>query len=92
MTFLLHFYDAYFIMYLFITNERLLIMKHIFKHALCTALVLSATSALAGGYQLNDYSVTGLGRSYAGQGIMGDDYSAIAFNPAGMRLMNVAPV
>lgn len=44
-------------------------------------------SAVAGGYQLNDYSVTGLGRSYAGQGIMGDDYSAIAFNPAGMTLM-----
>ena len=43
--------------------------------------------AQAGGYQLNDYSVTGLGRSYAGQGIMGDDYSAIAYNPAGMTLM-----
>ena len=46
-----------------------------------------ASVAQAGGYQLNDYSVTGLGRSYAGQGIMGDDYSAIAFNPAGMTLM-----
>ena len=48
--------------------------------------------AQAGGYQLNDYSVTGLGRSYAGQGIMGDDYSAIAFNPAGMTLMKKSGV
>ena len=46
-----------------------------------------ASVAQAGGYQLNDYSVTGLGRSYAGAGIVGDDYSAIAFNPAGMTLM-----
>lgn len=61
-------------------------MKQMFKYALCTAFMLSATSALAGGYQLNDYSVTGLGRSYAGAGVVGDDYSAIAYNPAGMTL------
>jgi len=54
-------------------------------------LALSAT-AMAGGYQLNDYSVTGLGRAYAGQGIMGDDYTAIAFNPAGMTLMKQSGV
>ena len=54
-------------------------------------LALSAT-AMAGGYQLNDYSVTGLGRAYAGQGIMGDDYTAIAFNPAGMTLMKKSGV
>ena len=62
-------------------------MKRFYSYlAGLTTLAISA-SALAGGYQLNDYSVTGLGRSYAGQGIMGDDYSAIAFNPAGMTLM-----
>ncbi len=51
------------------------------------AIVLSllcAESAMAGSYQLNEYSVTGLGRAFAGAGVVGDDYSAIAFNPAGM--------
>lgn len=50
-------------------------------------LALTAQNVWAGGYQLNDYSVTGLGRSFAGVGIMGDDYSAIAYNPAGMMLV-----
>lgn len=51
------------------------------------AAVSFAAQASAGGYQLNDYSITGLGRSFAGQGVVGDDYSAPAFNPAGMSLM-----
>lgn len=46
--------------------------------------VLAARNADAAGYQLNDYSVSGLGRSYAGAGVAGDDYSALAYNPAGM--------
>ena len=50
------------------------------------AVCAISSTAKAGGYQLNDYSVTGLGRAYAGAGIVGDDYSAIAFNPAGMTL------
>lgn len=51
--------------------------------ALLTTL-LCAQTAHAGSYQLNEYSVTGLGRAFAGAGVVGDDYSAIAFNPAGM--------
>ena len=51
------------------------------------AMCSFSAAALAGGYQLNEYSVAGLGRSYAGVGVVGDDYSAIAFNPAGMQLM-----
>lgn len=43
-----------------------------------------ASNAQAAGYQLSDYSVAGLGRSYAGAGVVGDDYSALAYNPAGM--------
>lgn len=49
--------------------------------------LLYAGSAQAAGYQLNEYSMTGLGRSFAGAGIMGDDYSALAYNPAGMTLV-----
>jgi len=57
-----------------------------------TAFLLGAASCLvafntqASGYQLNEYSATGLGRAFAGIGVTGDDYSAIAFNPAGMIL------
>lgn len=55
------------------------------------AVVFSAGAFLTGqahaaGFQLTDFSMTGLGRSYAGAGIVGDDYSAIGFNPAGMAL------
>jgi len=62
-------------------------MKKLVKMAVAVAVALHMTNAKAASYQLNDYSVTNLGRSYAGQGIMGDDYSAIAYNPAGMTLM-----
>ena len=59
--------------------------KH-FYLALCGMTILAASQALAGGYQLQEYSVTSAGRAFAGAGIVGDDYSAIAFNPAGMVL------
>ena len=67
-------------------------MKKLTKIALLLGATFGVCSAQAGSYQLNDYSVTGLGRSYAGQGIVGDDYSAIAYNPAGMTLMEKSGV
>ena len=48
------------------------------------ALIMGASQAHAAGYQLNEFSATGLGRSFAGSGIMGDDFSAMGYNPAGM--------
>ena len=45
-----------------------------------------ASNVRASGYQLNEYSATNLGRAFAGLGVVGDDYSALAFNPAGMIL------
>ena len=59
-------------------------MKRFSRYLAGLAVCAMSVPALAGSYQLNDYSVTGLGRAYAGQGVVGDDYSAIAFNPAGM--------
>ena len=67
-------------------------MTKLTKIALLLGATLGVCSAHAGSYQLNDYSVTGLGRSYAGQGVVGDDYSAIAYNPAGMTLMEKSGV
>jgi long-subunit fatty acid transport protein len=60
-------------------------MKKLFA---VSALLLTSTLAQAGGYQLQEYSTTNMGRAFAGAGIVGDDYSAIAFNPAGMELKN----
>lgn len=61
-------------------------MKKLIFGASLLALGL-ASNAHAAGYQLNEYSITGLGRAWAGTGIMGDDYSALANNPAGMTLV-----
>ena len=58
-------------------------MKKILS-TICAVLV--ASNAYAGGFQLSEYSVTQLGRAFAGYGIVGDDYSMIAFNPAGICL------
>ena len=55
------------------------------KIALLTTALLQSSMVFAAGYQLQEYTVTGLGRSMAGVGVMGDDYSALAFNPAGMN-------
>ena len=59
--------------------------SRIFAFVFSTGAFL-AGQAHAAGFQLTDFSMTGLGRSYAGAGVVGDDYSAIAANPAGMTL------
>ncbi|WP_407331037.1 outer membrane protein transport protein [Enterovibrio sp. 27052020O] len=43
---------------------------------------LSSTSAMAAGFQLAEYSATGLGRAYAGEAAMADNASAQFRNPA----------
>ena len=58
-------------------------MKKILS-TICAVLV--ASNAYAGGFQLSEYSLTQLGRAFAGYGVVGDDYSMMAFNPAGMCL------
>ncbi|MGH1487755.1 MAG: OmpP1/FadL family transporter [Cellvibrionaceae bacterium] len=42
----------------------------------------------AGGFQISDHSVAAMGRAQAGYGIVGDDASAVYFNPAGMVLLD----
>lgn len=53
--------------------------------ALVIGSLLLSTYAQAAGFYLSEYSTTNLGRSFAGLGVVGDDYSAIGFNPAGMQ-------
>ena len=52
---------------------------------LTTGLLLSGET-FAAGFAINDVSMTGVGRAFAGAGVVGDDYSAVAFNPAGVTL------
>jgi len=62
-------------------------MNKISKIAALSLCCMWSSGVMAAGYQLNEYSVTGLGRSFAGAGVVGDDYSALAYNPAGMTLI-----
>ena len=62
-----------------------------FTLKLAAAATLSAalsSAAVAGGFMLTEQSVTGLGRAYAGAGIVGDDLSAVWYNPAGMSRLS----
>ena len=65
-------------------------VKH-FTLKLAAAATLSAalsSAAVAGGFMLTEQSVAGLGRAYAGAGIVGADLSAVWYNPAGMSLLS----
>lgn len=64
-------------------------MKSIFMKCAAAATLAAAGSsaAVAGGFMLSEQSVLGLGRSYAGAGVVGDDLSAVWYNPAGMTLV-----
>jgi hypothetical protein len=51
-------------------------------------LIASATGRVeAAGFQVSEQSIVGLGRAFAGAGIVGDDLSAVFYNPAGMSLL-----
>lgn len=54
---------------------------------LSIAFVIASKAVMAGGFSLTEYSTTSFGRAFAGLGIVGDDYSAIISNPAGMSLV-----
>lgn len=56
-------------------------------YAALSAAMLCGSAVQAAGFQLTEQGVTGLGRAYAGAGIVGDDLSAIAHNPAGLTLI-----
>ena len=68
-------------------------MKYLLKILICSFLSLSAAHTVkAAGYQLNEYSAINMGRSFAGIGVTGDDFSAIGYNPAGMSFNKTSGV
>ncbi|MEF1290688.1 outer membrane protein transport protein, partial [Vibrio sp. M260118] len=50
--------------------------------AVASGLVMTSTTINAAGFQLAEYSATGLGRAYAGEAAMADNASAQWRNPA----------
>ena len=52
-----------------------------------TGIAVAVSSAYAAGFQLTEQSSLGLGRAYAGAGVVGDDLSAAHYNAAGMTLL-----
>ena len=57
------------------------------KNLSIVTIVFVASQAYASGYQLQEYSINTMGRAFSGAGVVGDDYSAIAYNPAGMSFV-----
>ena len=52
------------------------------KTALAVAVALVSTSAWSAGFQLNEFSSSGLGRAYSGEGAFADDAGNASRNPA----------
>lgn len=55
-------------------------------YALLLGAALIPANAYAGGFQLSEYSSSAIAHAFAGGGVAGDDYSAVAYNPAAMTL------
>ena len=63
------------------------IKKNALATVALTGIAVAVSSAYAAGFQLTEQSSLGLGRAYAGAGVVGDDLSAAWYNPAGMTLL-----
>lgn len=61
-----------------------------FKIAAAAMMVAGAfaTQTYAAGFQLSEQSAIQMGRAMAGAGVLGDDLSAVHYNPAGMTLLS----
>lgn len=55
---------------------------------LASALLIASPSVFAAGFQIAAQSATGVGRAFAGDGIIADNASVMAINPAAMALFD----
>ncbi|MCE1737101.1 outer membrane protein transport protein, partial [Enterobacter hormaechei] len=61
--------------------------KNLFtRSALAVAVAILSSNASAAGFQLNEYSSSGLGRAFSGAGAVADNASVGSRNPAAMTL------
>ncbi|MDR9888641.1 long-chain fatty acid transporter FadL [Pseudenterobacter timonensis] len=58
------------------------------KTALAVAVAIVSTSAWSAGFQLNEFSASGLGRAYSGEGAIADDAGNVSRNPALITLFD----
>ncbi len=56
----------------------------IISRALVVFVFFSSSSVFSAGFQISEQSGTGLGRAFAGFGVIGDDLSMAFYNPAGI--------
>ncbi|WBM71821.1 long-chain fatty acid transporter FadL [Buttiauxella sp. WJP83] len=57
--------------------------KNLFtKSALAVAVAIVSSQAYSAGFQLNEFSSSGLGRAYSGEGAIADDAGNVSRNPA----------
>ena len=58
--------------------------KIMLKNPLGLAVALVSSNVLAGGFALNEQSISGMGTGFAGRSSSADDASTVFGNPAGM--------
>lgn len=58
------------------------------KSALAVSIALLSSNLYAAGFQLNEYSTSGLGRSFAGEGAIADNAAVGSRNPAAMMMFD----
>ncbi len=63
--------------------------KNLFtKSALAVAVALVSTQAMSAGFQLNEFSSSGLGRAYSGEGAVADNAGSASRNPATIMMFD----
>lgn len=72
-------------MFSFSDTHRVQAMKKIkLKSPVGLAVVLASSNVLAGGFALNEQSISGMGSGFAGRSSSAQDASTLFGNPAGM--------
>ena len=61
------------------------------QSALAGAVALVSTQAWSAGFQLNEFSASGLGRAYSGEGAIADDAGNASRNPALIMMLTARP-
>lgn len=68
-------------------------MKHVMNSTfsrtlLATSILFTSTASVAGGFQVNEHSATGLGRAFAGEAVIADNASVLSRNAAAMTMFD----
>src|SRR5476649_226367 len=58
------------------------------KSALAAAVAIVSSNVYAAGFQLNEYTAAGLGRSFSGEGAIADTAASGSRNPATMTMFD----